>query len=149
MTSATTVKIRLMIATPIPQKSAAPTRADCSQSRAAGQSLCRAIGRDGLVLAEPVGDDARAGRRPLLGLIAVDAAMGGVLASAGAVVGETAGVIVEQHLTAVTALLGHVQDRSGIDFSGISGRRRRSHPVLLSEIIGDGEQAGAEQGADR
>src|ERR1700720_107919 len=117
MTSATTLKVRLMIATPIPQKLAAPARADCSQSRAAGQSLCRG---GGLVLAEPVGDDARAGRRPLLGLIAVDAAIGGVLAIDRAVVGETAGVIVEQHLTAVTALLGHVQDRSGIDFSGIS-----------------------------
>src|ERR1700730_12827336 len=115
MTSATTVKIRLMIATPIPQKSAAPTRADCSQSRAAGQSLCRAIGRDGLVLAEPVGDDARTGRRPLLGLIAVDATVGGILAIDRAVVGETAGVIVEQHLMSVTGLSRAVADTYQID----------------------------------
>src|SRR5580704_17799400 len=104
--------------------------------------------RDELV-AEPVGDDSRPGGRPLLGLIAVDAAIGGVLAIDRAVVGETAGVIVEQHLMAVTALLGHVQDRSGIDFSGIPSRRCRSHPVLHGEIVGDGEQAGAEHGADR
>src|SRR5579862_694870 len=101
------------------------------------------------LVAEPVGDDARTGGRPLLGQTAVDAAIGGVLAIDRAVVGETAGVIVEQHLTAVTAVLGHVQDRPGIDFSGISGRRRRSHPMLYGEIIGDREQAGAEHGADR
>src|SRR5580704_16322971 len=110
MTSAAAVKIRVMIATPIPQKPAAPTRADCSQSHAAGQSQCRGY-RDELVLAEPVGDDARTGGRPLLGQIAVDPAIGGVLAIDRAVVGETAGVIVEQHLMAVAALLGHVQDR--------------------------------------
>src|SRR4029077_10676580 len=100
------------------------------------------------LVAEPVGDDARTGGRPLLGQIAVDAAIGGVLAIDRAVVDETAGLIVEQHLMAVAPLLGHVQDRPGIDFSGISSHRRRSHPVLRGEIIGDGEQASAEQAAD-
>src|SRR5580698_9790863 len=146
MTSATAVKIRLVIATPIPRNLLPrPARTVAKVARRAN----RYVGERDLVPAEPVGDDPRTGGRPLLGQIAVDATIGGILAIDRAVVGETAGVIVEQHLTAVAALLGHVEDRSGIDFPGIAGRRCRSHPVLYGEIIGDGEQAGAEQGADR
>src|SRR6266851_2842564 len=116
-----------------------------------GRPIAMCGGRNRSVLAEPGADDACAGGRPLLELAAY-APVGGVLAIDVAVVGKPAGVIVEQQLTAGPALGGHVQDRPGVDFFVVGGGgngRSRTRPLQRGDIFPGGEQAGADQYADR